>query len=128
MIVLDASVLIAYLEGEDEHHAAADTLLRQAVDDDLGASSVTLAEILVVPLRTGCLAAARAVLEDLEVEELSFPADTALRLAHLRVDSGLKMPDCCALLAAEAEGASIASFDRRLVQAALESGVPVVQA
>ena len=31
MIVLDASVLIAYLDGEDGHHAAAETLLIRAM-------------------------------------------------------------------------------------------------
>ncbi len=43
MIVLDASVLIGYLDGEDEHHAAAEALLTQAIDDDLAANSEFLA-------------------------------------------------------------------------------------
>lgn len=40
MIVVDASVLIAFLDGEDGHHAAAETLLAQAIEDDLGVSSL----------------------------------------------------------------------------------------
>lgn len=36
MTVLDASVLIAYLDGDDSHHLAAQSLLIEAVDDDLG--------------------------------------------------------------------------------------------
>ncbi|MDQ3383193.1 MAG: PIN domain-containing protein [Actinomycetota bacterium] len=128
MIVLDASVLIAYLDGEDDHHAAAEKLLAHAIDDEFGANSLTLAEVLIVPVRTGHLEVARTALRDLEVQELPFPADTAIRLAQLRVSTQLKMPDCCALLAAENAGASIASFDERLAQAAESRGVPVFPA
>ncbi len=127
MIVLDASVLIAYLDGEDDHHAAAEKLLADTIDDDLGANSLTLAEVLVVPVRTGRLEVARTAFRDLEVQELPLPADTAVRLAQVRVITRLRMPDCCALLAAEDAGASIASFDERLAQAAESREVPVVR-
>ncbi len=50
MIVLDASVLIAFLDSDDTHHAAAEQLLTQAVDDDLAVNSLTLAEVLVAPV------------------------------------------------------------------------------
>ena len=49
MIVLDASVFIAYLDRDDDHHAAAETLLARAIDDDLGVNPLTLAEVLVGP-------------------------------------------------------------------------------
>jgi len=74
MIVLDASVLIAYLDGEDAHHAAAEALLAQAIEDDLGANSLTLAEVLVVPVRNDRLDMAKTALGDLEIQELPFPA------------------------------------------------------
>lgn len=118
LIVLDASVLIAYLDGEDGHHEAAEMLLAEAIDDDLGASSLTLAEVLGVPARTLRLDAARAALRELGIEELPLPPDSAVRLAKLRAGTRLKMPDCCVLLAAEEADASIASFDERLLQAA----------
>ena len=118
MIVLDASVLIAYLDGEDDYHTAAEALLTQAIEDDLAANSLTLAEVLVVPARDGRLDQTLAVLRDLEIQELPFPADTAVRLAQLRATAGLKMPDCCVLLAAEDAAAKVASFDERLAQAA----------
>lgn len=51
MIVLDASVLIGYLDGDDEHHEQAAALLAEAVDDDLGINCQTLAEVLVAPIR-----------------------------------------------------------------------------
>lgn len=118
MIVLDASVLVAYLDGADDHHAAADRLLAEAIDDDFAANPLTLAEVLVVPVRDGRLSQTQAALRDLEVRELPFPTDAAIRLAQLRVSTGLKMPDCCVLLAAEVAGASLASFDERLARTA----------
>jgi predicted nucleic acid-binding protein len=128
VIVLDASVLIAYLDGEDDHHhAAAEALLTQAIDDDLAVNSFTLAEVLVVPVRDGRLDKVRAALRDLEVQELPFPVDTAVRLAQLRATTGLKMPDCCVLLGAEDASASVASFDERLGQAAEERKLVVLR-
>jgi predicted nucleic acid-binding protein len=127
VIVLDASVLIAYLDGEDAHHGAAEALLAQAIDDDLAVSSLTLAEVLVIPVRDGRLDAVRSALRELEIEELPFPADTAARLAQLRASSGLKMPDCCVLLAAEHAGASLATFDERLAKAARDRNLSVLR-
>ncbi|MDN5859039.1 MAG: PIN domain-containing protein [Pseudonocardia sp.] len=118
MIVLDAGVLIAYLDAEDAHHERAVTLLAREIDDEFGANSLTLAEVLVVPARDNQLDATRAVLDELEVQELPFPDDTAVTLALLRAGTGLKMPDCCVLLAAQQHHARLASFDDRLTQAA----------
>lgn len=118
MIVLDASVLIGYLDGADAHHEAAHSLLTGAMDDDLGANPLTLAEVLVVPARTGRLDTVVSVLRDLDVQALAFPADAHVRLAELRAGTGLRMPDCCVLLSAEDAGARVASFDARLARAA----------
>ena len=126
MIVLDSSVLIAYLDSEDRHHVAAEALLTEAVGEDLGVNSLTLAEVLVVPARDGRLDLVRAVLRDLEVAELPFPADTAVKLAQLRANTGLKMPDCGVLLAAENSGARVACFDDRLALAAEDRDLEVL--
>ncbi len=126
MIVLDASVLIAYLDSDDNHHVAAEALLVGAIDDDLGANPLTLAEVLVVPARDGRLESAQTVLRELEVDELPFPRDTAVRLAQLRASTGLKMPDCCVLLAAEDAGAAVASFDDRLARTAEDRNLTVL--
>lgn len=127
MIVLDASVLIAYLDGEDAQHARAETLLAQEIDDDFAASTLTLAEVLVMPARQQRLDAARGALEDLDVKELAFPADSAVKLAYLRASTNLKMPDCCVLLAAEHVQARVASFDDRLRTAAASRNLFVVR-
>lgn len=127
MIVLDASLLIAYLDGEDAHHGRAEELLAREIDDDFGANSLTLAEVLVAPVREDRLETVRAMLSDLEVQELPLPGDTAVKLAQLRATTGLKMPDCCVLLAAEHAGAArVASFDDRLTQAAGARNLEIV--
>lgn len=123
MIVLDASVLIAYLDAEDAQHEAAETLLAREIDDDFAANPLTVAEVLVGPSRTGRLDAARSALRGLEVVEQPFPVETAVRLARLRADTGLRMPDCCVLLAAQDSAARIAAFDDRLVRAAESLGL-----
>lgn len=125
MIVLDASVLIAFLENADTHHTAAEQLLIDAVGEDLAISTVTLAEILVAPARNACLDQALAALDGLEVQELLFPKGAAVQLAELRATTGLKMPDCCVIYAAENASVSIASFDERLVQVAKMRKLPV---
>ena len=126
MIVFDASFLIAYLDSDDAHHSVAEELLAGVVDDEFGANSLTLAEVLVAPARDGRFEAAQTALRDLEVAELPFPADTAVRLALLRASTRLKMPDCCVLLAAEGSGAAVASFDDRLTQTAQGRDLPVL--
>ena len=126
MIVLDASVLIAYLEGEDRHHEAAEALLAREIDDDFGSNPLTLAEVFVVPTRDDRLDEVRLTLRELEIEELPFPGDTAVKLALLRSETGLKMPDCCVLLAAEHVGARLASFDDGLRKAAVKWGLQTV--
>lgn len=46
-----------------------------------------------------------------------------LRLAELRVSTGLKPPDCCALDVATGDDASLATYDLQLTAAELDSGV-----
>lgn len=128
MIVLDASVLIAYLDAEDAQHHKAESLLAREIDDEFAANPLTLAEVLVGPSRTGRLDAARSALQELEVAEQPFPADAAVRLARLRADTGLRMPDCCVLLAAQDAAARIAAFDERLIRGAEALGLVALRA
>lgn len=118
LIILDASVLIAYLDSDDAQHQLAEELLAREIDDDFAADPLTLAEVLVIPARDGRLGQVQAALHDLDVQELPFAADGAVKLALLRADTGLKMPDCCVLLAAETAVARVASFDDRLIRTA----------
>ena len=123
MIVLDASVLIAYLDAEDAHHDAAESLLAREIDDEFAADPLTLAEVLVGPTRAGHLDTARGALRALDIGEVPFPPDTSVRLARLRAETGLRLPDCCVLLAGQDAAARIAAFDDRLVLAAEALGL-----
>lgn len=124
MIILDASVLIAHLSGADMHHEAERLLL--ANDDPLAVSQMTLAEVLIEPERRGRLRDALDAVRVLGVTELSLPPDAAGQLARLCVETRLKLPDCCVILAAQQETATVATFDARLGQAARALGLSVV--
>lgn len=101
MIILDAGVLIAHLDRDDTLHVRAEAALDDAADEPFGCSTITLAEVLVGPARTGRLDAARAAIDELGVAEIPLGDDAPERLARLRAGTGLKLPDCCVLLAAE---------------------------
>lgn len=127
MIVLDASVLIAHLDGGDRHHGEAQILLEASKDESLGASAITLAETLVSPARAGRLADAEAFLQRLGVAELALGEDAPGRLAQLRAGVNLKMPDCCVLLAAQEHRGAVASFDSSLLTAAGKLNLRLVE-
>lgn len=128
IVVLDASVLIAFFDGADAHHQRAKGLLAEVAGDDLVVSSITLAELLVGPARggEGQMDSALGALARLEVCEERFPEDAAVQLAGLRAETMLKLPDCCVLLAARTAGAdSVATFDGRLAQVVKAQGLRV---
>ena len=125
MIVLDASVLIAHLEVTDAHHQRATEVLLATAGELLGASPITLAEVLVGPARAGQLDRAAAAIEDLQVEAVPLGADAPARLAALRAETGLRLPDCCVLYAAQTANAALATFDDRLAAAATHHNLTV---
>lgn len=127
MIALDASLVIAHLGAHDPHHHAATDLLGRLVGDQIGMSTINVAEVLVGYARAGRLDHGKADLAAIGVEEWALPADGAWRLAQLRASTGLKLPDCCVLLAAETASAAVASFDERLLAAARQRGLEVVR-
>ena len=123
MIVVDASVLIAQLDGADAQHARAVDALLAAADEPLGASPLTVAEVLVGPARRDRLDAAVHALARLELQEVPLGDGAPQRLAALRATTSLKLPDCCVLLAAETgRASSILTFDGALARAAAELG------
>lgn len=126
MIVADASAVIAHLERGDAHHYVAKERLSELADRSLGSSTITLAEVLVGPARAGRLEEARIALGVLKVRELPLGAGAAGDLAALRADTGLKLPDCCVLLAArDASAAGLITFDEQLACTARALGLRV---
>jgi predicted nucleic acid-binding protein len=125
VIVLDASVLIGYLDAGDAHHERATALLAREIDDDFGVNLLTLAEILVAPTRTGQRDRVLAILDDLGIDTLQFPTGSAVTLAQLRTETLLKLPDCCVLLSARDRQARLASFDERVIKTARALGLDI---
>ncbi|HEX3932539.1 MAG TPA: type II toxin-antitoxin system VapC family toxin [Nocardioides sp.] len=124
MIVLDASAIVAALKGTDAHHQRASRILQG--DRQFLAHAVTLAEVLAGGARVGRADAIRETLVGLGVAEADRVCDEAISLARLRAESRLRLPDCCALLVAQAHGAPLATFDERLAQVARARGVTVL--
>jgi len=123
VIVVDASVLIAHLDERDAQHARAVETLLESAEQPLACSPITLAEVLVGPARHARLDAARKAVAELGVSEITLPKDSAGRLASLRSETTLKLPDCCVLLAAQdARAERVLTFDDRLARAATELG------
>jgi predicted nucleic acid-binding protein len=126
VVVLDASVLIAHLDGRDAHHPRAVDLLLAARRSTFIASVVTVAEVLAGPVRAGAGATAGAALRALRLVREPLAPDAAEKLAKLRAETGLKLPDCCVLLAALDTGAKgVLTFDAQLERAALAAGFAV---
>lgn len=126
MIVLDASVLIGHLAPQDARHAAATGILLNAAPGSMLVHPLTLAEVLVGGVRVG---RGRAMREDLDAAGVTVVAADAaepLRLAELRVSTGLKLPDCCVLDVALQVGSSLATFDDALAAEARRRGVPLL--
>ncbi|MFZ0091559.1 MAG: type II toxin-antitoxin system VapC family toxin [Solirubrobacteraceae bacterium] len=126
MIILDASALIAQLDKNDVHHHSACEFLLEFPDEKLAASVITLAEALVAPARADRLDEAQALLRELGVAPIGLSTDAVSRLAVLRAETSLRMPDCCVLLAAALAGAkTIATFDERLARVSAGRGLNI---
>jgi predicted nucleic acid-binding protein len=89
-------------------------------------SPINLAEILVRAAQRGREMELMADVDAIGVRVVPLPDDAPLRLARLRASTGIKMPDCCALLTAEQTGSRLASFDDKLRTAALGRGIALV--
>lgn len=123
MIVLHASVLIAHLGADDLLHLRAAQLLLDAIDETLGASPLTLAEVLVGPTRAGRADLAEGALGELDIRGPYLDAGAPRQLAELRVRTQLRLSDWCVLLAARTAGAYVATFDDRLHRPADDLGL-----
>lgn len=112
MIVVDASVLIAYLDPGDAHHAKAVELLGDA-SPPLIVHPITAAEVLVAPQRRGVADQVWADLVAIGVQIDDTPIDP-LQLARIRKETACKMPGCCVIASAVNRNTTVATFDERL--------------
>lgn len=119
--VLDASILLAYFDDDDPHSEDAAEILLS--DRQLAIGTVTLAESLAIAARDGRVGDRLADIREREVQEVALAPGSASQLAFLRVGTGLRMPDCCVLLAALSTYAwAIATRDDQLRAAAAGLG------
>lgn len=103
-------------------HETVDRLVDLA-DEPLVCSPITLAEVLVGPARHGRLDVARNAIAELGVREIALAPDAPARLASLRAQTNLKLPDCCVLLAAQDDGSRVVlTVDDRLTRVAEQLG------
>jgi len=105
LTVLDAGVVIGFLDAQDAHHEAAHTSLREARDrnDRLVLPASAFAEVLVGPSRKGgdAVAAVRDLVERVPVEIAPLDADVAIAAADLRArHRSLKLPDALVIATA----------------------------
>lgn len=124
--VLDASAIIGHLDPGDGHHELASQALVRAAGTRLVAHPLTIGECLVGAVRSGQGEDVRAAIADMGVKLFAVDDDSPLRLASLRVETGLRMPDCCVLDAALQCGADLIAFNDRLTAAARRLGLHVV--
>ncbi len=125
MIVLDANVLIGFLDATDPHHAVAVDLLERRFIDGFASSVLTVAEALAHPTRVKRQDAAMAALLRIGVQILPLNAPDAAALARVRDAYRLRMPDAVALHTALSSGWELATFDDGLITAAARAGVIV---
>jgi predicted nucleic acid-binding protein len=123
VIVLDANVLIAFLDSSDPHHAVSTELLERHFVDGFASSVLTVAEALVHPTQVDRQDAAMTALLSIGVRVIPLEATDATELARVRNSYRLRMPDAVALHTAIRTGSELATFDDALVAAARRAGV-----
>jgi predicted nucleic acid-binding protein len=115
--VLDADVLIGFLDPADVQHARAVTVARPWLTDEhtVHVSASVYAEILVRPLRLNTDAQVDAFLNAANVQVVPVDRALARRAAGLRArHPKLRLPDALSLATALSLRAEFATFDRRL--------------
>ncbi|MDW5596523.1 PIN domain-containing protein [Conexibacter stalactiti] len=125
--MLDTDVVIAALDRRDAHHRAAAELVVALIDAETPRllSSVNYAEALVRPAADE-LTLRRAVdaIAGLGIRVVAPTAEIARAAARHR-GRGISLADGFAIATAEAGGAAVASFDRRVLRTARALGLPL---
>lgn len=128
-VVLDASVLIALMNPSDVHYADAVTVVRRgAVTGTLVAHAMTVAESSVGAAEQGRLEQVHRAFDGLGLVTAKSDPEEPWRLAALRAEARLPLPDCCVLDLAIESGGDLATFDARLADAARHHGVALATA
>lgn len=125
MTVVDANVVIGFLDASNTQHERAVELLQAHASGQLTMHPVTIAEVLAGPAQMDRATAERVWASILQMGVIeAAPAATPLDVALLRATTGLPIPDCLVILSAGVPGAGnpILTFDDRLAAKARELG------
>ena len=123
--VLDTDVVIAALDRRDAHHRDATRAIKAMIEDEVSLllSLVNYAETLVRPAEDAdSLRAAVGAVRSLGFKLIAPTAAMARDAARLRA-LNISLADGFALATAQARGASVASFDRRVRRALPKAGL-----
>jgi predicted nucleic acid-binding protein len=116
VVVLDASVVIAFLDSNDGHHEAAFAAIAGARDDELVLPASAYAEVLVGPYRHGRAAVRKTedFITELGMRIEPLTRDIARRAAASRAKvPTLRLPDALVLATGQGlAGATILTADR----------------
>jgi predicted nucleic acid-binding protein len=115
-ITLDATVLIALAKPDDAHHEWAKEFFLGATDAEFCIASLTLAEVLVHPVRQKVHKKFLSAIKRLNLEVMPLSEEDVLGLAQVRVSSGLRMPDAVVLHAAITHKTEIVTADQQLAR------------
>ena len=124
MIVLDANIIISFLEETDPNHRRAIALFKAMDGEYLFVPSLTWAEVLVGAIGSDKAAEAQNRIQGLLGVAVANPdgVDWPVQLAQVRARTGLRMPDAFVLAAAEVLDAKVATFDSKLAAVAANQG------
>ncbi|HST39392.1 MAG TPA: PIN domain-containing protein [Conexibacter sp.] len=128
--VLGTDVVIAALDRGDAHHASAAALVVALVDGETPRllSTINYAEALVRPAEDEqTLRRAVDAIAGLGIRLVPPTAEIARAAARHR-GRGISLADGFAIATAEASGATVASFDRRVLRTARALGLPLAAA
>jgi predicted nucleic acid-binding protein len=116
VVVLDASVLIAFLDASDRHHPAAVAAFEKVRSEQLVLPASAYAEVLVGPAGRGreALSVVRAFIADLALHVEPTSIKIAERAAQLRAShKSLRLPDALVIATADVlEATSLLTADR----------------
>lgn len=127
VVVLDASALIALYDSKDAHHLWALEMFRDTLSFELMMPVLTYAEVLVHPIRANLRSRFEKSIRGLGISFSELLAEDTLRLAELRVETKLRMPDVVVLHQALKTSGSLATTDKGLALAARKLGLGVFQ-
>ena len=109
LVVLDASVFIAFRSRDDAHHEGALAAMTTFGEEDLVLPASAYSEALVEPSQRGgrVLARAKALIAELPIRVQPIDTEIAERAAVLRGKQRVRLPDALVLATGDVLGAEV---------------------